>query len=65
MKNKKTIVILVLLFTAIFAALIYKNYETSNQVSYYTDQETGVQYITFHKSITPRLDASGKVMVKK
>ena len=64
MKNRKIIVIFVLLFIALFAALIFINYETSSQVSYFIDDQTGVEYITYHKSITPRLDASGKVMVK-
>ncbi|MCP1225672.1 DUF6440 family protein [Sebaldella sp. S0638] len=65
MKNKKTIIILVLLFIAIFTALIFIKYETSNEISYFIDEQTGVEYITYHKSITPRLDQNGKVIVKK
>lgn len=38
--------------------------KTSVPVTYYTDPETGVEYLISNtKGITPRLDAEGKVMV--
>ena len=38
--------------------------KTSVPVTYYTDPETGVEYLISNtKGITPRLDADGKVIV--
>lgn len=68
MKNKKIVTIITLIFITILIVLIFIDFETfkaEDKVSYYIDKETGVEYITFHNSITPRLDRNGKVVIKK
>ena len=69
MKNNTLIAILAVLLLIVTLPVIVRYHNlmipSNNKIDEYVDEDTGVVYLKSGTSLTPKLDKTGKVIVKK